>query len=147
MIFQKKMFLSTSGFSDIKDITPFLRDSLAESKFSDGHLIVFVPGATAGLTTIEYEPGLVMDFPELMEKLVPMNASYHHDNTWHDGNGYAHLRAALIGPSITIPFEDGKLVLGTWQQVIFIDFDNRPRQRQLHLQLNGEVSNKEKGKR
>jgi len=104
----------------------------------DGHLIAFVPGATGGLTTIEYEPGLLMDFPELLEKLAPMNASYHHDNTWHDGNGYAHLRASLIGPSITIPFENSQLVLGTWQQVIFLDFDNRPRSRQLHIQINGE---------
>lgn len=138
MILQKKVFLSTSGFTDIKDITLFLNDFLSESKLSNGHLIAFVPGATGGLTTIEYEPGLLMDFPELMEKLAPMKASYHHDNTWHDGNGYAHLRASLIGPSITIPFENGKLVLGTWQQVIFIDFDNRPRQRQIHIQINGE---------
>jgi secondary thiamine-phosphate synthase enzyme len=79
-----------------------------------------------------------MDFPELMERLIPMDASYHHDNTWHDGNGYAHLRASIIGPSITIPFEKNRLVLGTWQQVIFIDFDNRPRKRLLHIQIYGE---------
>jgi len=138
MIIQKKMTLSTSGFTDIKDITPFLNEFLSNSKLSDGHLIVFVPGATGGLTTIEYEPGLLMDFPELMERLAPVDANYHHDNTWHDGNGYAHLRASLIGPSITIPFEKNRLVLGTWQQVIFIDFDNRPRKRLLHIQIYGE---------
>jgi secondary thiamine-phosphate synthase enzyme len=138
MIIQKKISISSKGFNDIQDITPVLRDYLAESDLTDGHLIVFVPGATGGLTTIEYEPGLLQDFPEMLEKLAPMKASYHHDNTWHDGNGYAHVRASLIGPSITIPFESTRLVLGTWQQVIFLDFDNRPRQRQLHVQIYGE---------
>jgi len=138
LIIQKKLDISTQGYNDIKDITPFLRDYLRDSGLKDGHLIAFVPGATGGLTTIEYEPGLIMDFPELLEKIAPMKAAYHHDNTWHDGNGYAHLRASLIGPSITIPFEANRLVLGTWQQVILLDFDNRPRTRQLHIQINGE---------
>jgi secondary thiamine-phosphate synthase enzyme len=138
MIIQKKISISSKGFNDIQDITPVLRDYLAESGLTDGHLIVFVPGATGGLTTIEYEPGLLKDFPEMLEKLAPMKAQYHHDNTWHDGNGYAHVRASLIGPSITVPFESARLVLGTWQQVIFLDFDNRPRQRQLHVQIYGE---------
>ena len=138
MIIQKKLSISSKGFNDIQDITPALRDYLAESGLTDGHLIVFVPGATGGLTTIEYEPGLLRDFPEMLEKVAPMKAQYHHDNTWHDGNGYAHVRASLIGPSITVPFESSRLVLGTWQQVIFLDFDNRPRQRQLHVQIYGE---------
>ncbi len=138
MIVQKKISISSKGFNDIQDITPALRDYLAESGLTDGHLIVFVPGATGGLTTIEYEPGLLRDFPEMLEKLAPMKAPYHHDNTWHDGNGYAHVRASLIGPSITVPFESARLVLGTWQQVIFLDFDNRPRHRQLHVQICGE---------
>ena len=138
MIIQKKLKVSTQGFNDIKDITPHLREYLKDSGLEEGYLIVFVPGSTGGLTTIEYEPGLLMDFPEFMEKLAPMSANYHHDNTWHDGNGYAHLRASLIGPSLTIPFENGQLVLGTWQQVIFLDFDNRSRSRQLHVQINGE---------
>lgn len=137
MIIQKKLEISTKGFNDIIDITPSLRDYVKESGLKDGHLIIFVPGATGGITTIEYEPGLLRDFPEFMDKLAPMNGDYHHDNTWHDGNGYAHLRASLIGPSITIPFENGQLVLGTWQQVIFLDFDNRPRTRRLHIQING----------
>jgi len=138
MIIQKKMSIETGGFTDMRDITPVLNELLTTSALSDGHMIVFVPGSTGGLTTIEYEPGLLMDFPELMERLAPMEATYHHDNTWHDGNGYAHLRASLIGPSLTIPFEHNRLLLGTWQQVIFIDFDNRPRKRLLHVQIYGE---------
>jgi secondary thiamine-phosphate synthase enzyme len=138
MVLQHKLHLKTRGFNDIIDITPRLRDLLSESGLNDGHVIVFVPGSTGGLTTIEYEPGLLRDIPEMLEKIAPMNAGYHHDNTWHDGNGYAHLRAALIGPSITIPFEDGGMQLGTWQQVVFIDFDNRTRQRSLHVQIYGE---------
>jgi secondary thiamine-phosphate synthase enzyme len=90
------------------------------------------------MTTIEYEPGLLRDIPEMLERIAPMKLAYHHDNTWHDGNGYAHLRAALIGPSITIPFAEGRMQLGTWQQVVFIDFDNRARQRALHVQIYGE---------
>lgn len=138
MIVQKKISMSTKGFNDIKDITPAMSDLLDDSGLKEGHMIIFVPGSTGGLTTIEYEPGLLQDFPEMLEKIAPMNTAYHHDRTWHDGNGYAHLRSSLIGPSITVPFEAGRLVLGTWQQVIFLDFDNRPRQRQLHVQINGE---------
>jgi secondary thiamine-phosphate synthase enzyme len=138
LILQKKISISTKGFNDIHDITPTLRDLLANSAIKNGHIIVFVPGSTGALTTIEYEPGLLQDLPEMLEKIAPMNTTYNHDRTWHDGNGYAHLRSSLIGPSITIPFEDGKMVLGTWQQVIFLDFDNRPRQRQLHVQMAGE---------
>jgi secondary thiamine-phosphate synthase enzyme len=130
--------MSTKGFTDIHDITPSLKQLLSESELKEGHLIVFVTGSTGGLTTIEYEPGLIQDFPEMLEKIAPMEKNYKHDQTWHDGNGYAHLRASLIGPSITIPFEGGKMVLGTWQQVILLDFDNKPRQRQLHVQIVGE---------
>ncbi len=138
MIFQKKISLATRGFNDIIDITPSLRSVIQESRIKNGLLAVFVPGSTAGLTTIEYEPGLIEDIPEMLEKIAPMQARYHHDQTWHDGNGYAHLRAALIGPSLTIPFEQSQLQLGTWQQVVLIDFDNHPRQRQLHVQVQGE---------
>ena len=138
MIVQKKVSLSTKGFNDIHDITPTLRVLIDESGIKNGHVIVFVSGSTGALTTIEFEPGLLQDLPEMLEKIAPMNTTYHHDRTWHDGNGYAHLRSALIGPSITIPFESGILTLGTWQQVIFVDFDNRPQQRQLHVQIVGE---------
>jgi secondary thiamine-phosphate synthase enzyme len=138
MILQKKISLATKGFNDIHDITPYLREYVDQSGLKDGHAIIFVSGSTGGLTTIEYEPGLLQDFPEMLEKIAPMDKTYHHDNTWHDGNGYAHVRSSLIGPSITIPFEAGQLTLGTWQQVIFLDFDNRPRQRKLHVQIFGE---------
>jgi len=139
MIIQKKLELNTKGFNDIVDITPQIQNYVSESQINDGYILVFVPGATGGLTTIEYEPGLLQDLPELMEKIAPMNKSYNHDKTWHDGNGYAHLRSALIGPDITIPIQENKLVLGTWQQVVFLDFDNRERKRRLHIQISGEV--------
>ncbi len=138
MIVQNKIELNTTGFNDIVDITSRIQDNITDSKIKDGYVLVFVPGATGGITTIEYEPGLLQDLPEMFEKIAPMNKSYFHDKTWHDGNGYAHLRSALIGPDITIPIQDNKMVLGTWQQIVFIDFDNRPRQRYLHIQICGE---------
>lgn len=138
MINQKKIELNTEGFNEIIDITSIIRDYVIESKIQNGYAFVFVPGATGGLTTIEYEPGLIQDLPEMLEKIAPMNQTYNHDKTWHDGNGYAHLRSALIGPDIMIPIEENMLVLGTWQQIVFLDFDNRPRKRLLHLQISGE---------
>lgn len=111
---------------------------MKSSGLASGTVTVFVPGSTGGLTTIEYEPGLLADLPELLERLVPSGVSYQHDRTWHDGNGHAHLRSALVGPDITIPFVAGKLTLGTWQQVIFLDFDNRRRDRELVVQVMGE---------
>ncbi len=139
MLVQKKLYLNTKGFNDIIDITSTLQEYIYDSGIQNGYILVFVPGATGGLTTIEYEPGLIKDLPEMLEKIAPMNHSYHHDNTWHDGNGYAHLRSALLGPSITIPVENGELILGTWQQVVFLDFDNRPRKRDIHVQISGET--------
>jgi secondary thiamine-phosphate synthase enzyme len=138
MIIQHKLSLQTKGFNDILDITQPLQRFINESNLDNGQINVFVSGSTGGLTTIEYEPGLLRDIPEMLEKIAPVEGSYHHDNTWHDGNGYAHLRAALIGPSITIPFQEGRMQLGTWQQIVFIDFDNRPRNRSLHVQIYGE---------
>jgi len=139
MMLQKKIQLNTKGYNSIIDITSNLQHLLDENQIMNGYVLVFVPGSTGGLTTIEYEPGLLKDLPEFFERILPMNKTYHHDETWHDGNGYAHLRAALIGPSITIPVENGRLVLGTWQQVIFLDFDNKPRTRNLHIQISGET--------
>jgi len=138
MIVTKTIELSARGYCDIHDITDRIRDSVKASGVSSGAVTVFVPGSTGGLTTIEYEPGLQKDIPELMEKLIPSDRPYHHDETWHDGNGFSHLRAALIGPDITIPFIGGKLTLGTWQQVVFLDFDNKRRKRELILQIIGE---------
>jgi len=99
---------------------------------------MFVPGSTAALTTVEFEPGLVQDLPAFFERIIPRRAHYHHEDTWHDGNGHSHVRASLLGPSLTVPFKDGALLLGTWQQIVLIDFDNRRRRRKLVVQLSGE---------
>lgn len=129
---------ATQGLNDVKDLTGPLSQRLAANRLQDGTVTVFVPGSTGGLTTIEYEPGVVEDFSELMERLIPSDKPYQHDRKWGDGNGFSHVRAAVIGASLTIPFSEGKLGLGTWQQVVFIDFDNRPRTRTVSLQFIGE---------
>lgn len=133
----RSLSLSTKGFTDIIDITPELQALLTESGFEEGNIMVFVPGSTAGLTTIEYEGGLKRDLKEFFEKWIPMEERYYHNERWHDGNGYAHLRASLLKPSLIMPFTNRRLCLGTWQQVILVDFDNRPRQRELVIQING----------
>lgn len=136
-IMTEQVRVSTRGNTDLIDITGELGGLLTRLGFQEGHLLVFVSGSTAGLTTVEYEPGLLEDLPEAFEKLAPSGVTYHHDRTWHDGNGHAHVRASLLGPSITIPFSDGRLLLGQWQQVILIDFDNRPRSRNVVAQFTG----------
>src|SRR5262249_29477810 len=118
--------------------TERVADVLARHGLVEGQALVFVSGSTAALTTVEYEPGLVRDLPAMFERIAPQGARYHHEDTWHDGNGHSHCRASLLGPSLVIPFADGKLLLGTWQQIILIDFDNRPRQRDLVVQLTGQ---------
>ncbi len=138
MIKTEQITFETRGAGDIVDITSDVRESVGNSGISSGTVTVFAPGATTGLTTIEYEPGLLKDLPDLMERLVPSDKSYSHDDTWHDGNGFSHLRSALIGPSLTVPFVSGKLTLGTWQQIVFLEFDNRARHRQVVLQIMGE---------
>ena len=129
--------ISTRGRNDILDLTPQVSDVLASSGLQEGQVTVFVPGSTAGVTTIEFEPGLVRDLPEALERIAPMGKTYHHDATWGDGNGYAHVRAAMTGPSLVVPFHDGRLLLGTWQQIVLMDFDNRSRDRRLIVQLIG----------
>ncbi len=129
--------VSTRGDTDIVDLTPRISKILSESNLSEGQMTVFVPGATGGVSVVEYEPGLLQDIPEMLDKIAPKGEVYHHDQTWHDGNGHSHLRATLIGPSLTIPFEKQSLILGTWQQVILLDFDNRPRDRNVVVQLMG----------
>ena len=109
-----------------------------DNNLIEGQVLVFINGSTAAISTIEYEPGLLKDIPETLDKIAPMNTSYHHDDTWHDGNGYAHVRSALMGSSFTVPVVEGKLVLGTWQQIILLDFDNGPRNRNVTLQFIGE---------
>jgi len=129
--------VAAKGFNDIIDITPKVQSIVADSELNEGNVLVFVPGSTAGITTIEYEPGLLKDYPQFLEKLVPSDKSYNHDETWHDGNGYAHIRAALQGATVTVPFIGGELLLGTWQQIILIDFDNKPRNRKIIVQIIG----------
>ncbi len=122
----------------ISDVTRLVVDKLSKTGMKHGNVTIFVEGATGGVTTLEHEPGLLKDLPELFEKLIPSGKDYHHDKTWGDGNGFSHLRSALIGPSMTIPFVDGTLILGTWQQIVVLNFDNRPRSRQVILQFIGE---------
>ena len=129
--------LSTRGDAEVVDITERVADVLERHKLGEGQALVFVSGSTAGLTTVEYEPGLVRDLPAMFERIAPRNARYHHEDTWHDGNGHSHCRASLLGPSLVIPFAGRKLLLGTWQQIVLIDFDNRPRERELVVQLTG----------
>lgn len=136
-IITKWFNVATEGFNDIIDITSNVQKIVDESQLSEGNALVFVPGATAGITTIEYEPGLLKDYPEFMEKIVPSDKNYHHDLTWHDGNGFSHIRAALQGASFQVPFINGELILGTWQQIILVDFDNRERHRKIATQVIG----------
>lgn len=129
--------VNTKGNTDIIDITGNVESQITSAGFTEGQALIFVGGSTAGITTIEHEPGLLKDYPKFFEKIIPSNISYHHDNTWHDGNGYAHVRAAVQGASFTVPFSNGKLLLGTWQQIILIDFDNRSRSRKIIVQITG----------
>jgi len=136
-IISDSVSFSTEGFNDMNDLTGLVEKRLMANRLKDGIVNIFVPGSTGGVTTIEYEPGLVEDFSRLMEKLAPSNIPYNHDKRWGDGNGFSHVRAALIGPSMNVPFSDGKLSLGTWQQIVFVDFDNRARTRTVLLQFMG----------
>lgn len=129
---------STNGDCDIINITDDVFSAVKKSKISNGICTAFVVGSTAALTTVEYEPGLLKDIPELLNNLIPQNRRYHHDDTWGDGNGHAHLRSALIKTSFTIPIINSELTLGTWQQLILLDFDNRIRNRRIIIQIIGE---------
>jgi secondary thiamine-phosphate synthase enzyme len=138
MVISSEVSLRTRGDGDISDITAKVAKIVMDSQVVNGVVTVFINGSTAGITTIEYEPGLVADFNKLWERLVPKNVPYDHDGRWGDGNGYAHVRASLLGASLTVPVTDRKMMLGTWQQIIVIDFDNRPRQRTVVVQVMGE---------
>ena len=138
MVVTRKISLQTKGHGDIIDITPQVEQQLAETNINSGIATIFVSGSTAGISTIEYESGLVADLQEMWRRLVPENIPYHHDRRWGDGNGYAHVRASLLGASLVVPFDNKRLILGTWQQLVLIDFDNRPRSRQIILQIMGE---------
>ena len=125
------------GTCDLIDITAEVNQKIAESGIRRGNVLISVVGSTAGLTTIEFEPGLVKDMEKLFNKLAPPTRDYHHEETWHDGNGFSHVRASLLGPSLTFPLDNGRMRLGTWQQVVLIDFDNRPRNREVAVQVSG----------
>jgi secondary thiamine-phosphate synthase enzyme len=137
-IINEKIILNTQGNPDLVDITGKIKESLKSSGLKKGNITVFVIGSTAAITTFEYEPGLIADVRGLYEKLIPENKHYAHDDTWGDANGFSHVRASLQGPSLVIPFDGGKLMLGTWQQVVLAEFDNHPRERQIALQIIGE---------
>jgi secondary thiamine-phosphate synthase enzyme len=138
VVITKQLKLNTKGKTDIMDITAKLNSELSGLKISKGTVTVFVTGSTGAVTTIEFEPALVSDMKRFFEEIISSKREYEHDKTWGDANGYSHLRASLVGPSLTVPFEEKKLCLGTWQQVVFIDFDNRPRTRNIVLQFMGE---------
>lgn len=130
--------LESGGRDEVIDLTERVKKSIRGSGIKNGLVTVFVPGSTASISTIEYEPGLIKDIKELGERLAPSGKSYAHDDTWGDGNGYSHLRAAAIGPSLSVPIENGSPTLGTWQQIVLIDHDVRPRSRQVVVQVMGE---------
>jgi secondary thiamine-phosphate synthase enzyme len=138
MIETKILQLETRGNADVIDITKDVERALRETKAEDGIVTVFVSGSTGAVTTIEYEPGLVKDIRTALDKIAPQGAKYEHDKRWGDGNGHSHVRASLIGPSLTVPFVKREMQLGTWQQIVFIDLDNRARQRRLIVQVMGE---------
>jgi len=133
----KTMRLRTKGEQHMINITDDVSRAVRESDLSDGIATVFVPGSTAAVTTIEYEPGLLKDFPDMLERVAPKDIEYQHEQMWHDGNGHSHVRASLIGPSLTVPFANKELVLGTWQQIVLVELDVRGRDRDLVVQMVG----------
>lgn len=138
MVINRSISLKTKGNCDIIDITPEVQRQLEESGLSDGIVTIFVAGSTAGISTIEFESGLLADFKAMWERNIPKDIPYQHDRAWGEGNGYSHVRASLLGASLVIPFSSRRLALGTWQQIVLVDFDNRPRSRQVLVQIMGE---------
>ena len=134
----KEIRFRTHNEGEILDITDKIQAIVQSSRLKSGVATLFVPGSTAALTTIEYEPGLIADLPEALERLAPSHANYEHESRWHDGNGHSHIRASIIGPDLTVPFLEKKLTLGTWQQIIFVELDVRPRDRTVIVQLIGD---------
>ncbi|MCK5653994.1 MAG: secondary thiamine-phosphate synthase enzyme YjbQ [Dehalococcoidia bacterium] len=138
MVVTRKIGIRTSGECDLIDITAQVMREVLDSGVNAGTVTLFISGSTAGISTIEYESGLVSDFQGMWDRTVPRNIPYQHDRRWGDGNGHSHVRASLLGPSLVVPFTDKTLLLGTWQQIIVADFDNRPRSREIVLQIMGE---------
>ena len=137
-IITKTIQVKSRGENDMVDMTKQTSRLLTESKLEEGLVTVFVSGSTAAISTIEYEPGLINDFPDMLSRVVPNDIEYKHNETWQDGNGHSHVRASLVGPSLTIPFKDGKLMLGIWQQIVLFEMDTRQRTREIIVQIIGE---------
>ena len=138
MVITRKISLQTKGNCDIINLTPQVEQQVAEASINNGTATLFVDGSTAGISTIEFESGLVADFQSMWQRNIPQDIPYDHDRRWGDGNGHSHVRASLLGNSLVVPFNDKRLTLGTWQQIIVVDFDNRPRSRQIILQIMGD---------
>jgi len=138
-VFAKRVELRTEAENDIVDITGEVQDAVEESGLDIGVATVFVPGSTAAVTTIEFEPGLAKDFPGMLERVAPRDIDYEHQKAWHDDNGRSHVKASLVGPSLSVPFNRGVLTLGTWQQIVLLEFDIRPRRREVVVQVMGEA--------
>lgn len=138
MVYSGRFTVSTQGDDQMLDITGKVEQAILESGVMNGVAVVFVVGSTAAITTIEYEPGLEQDMQTVMERIAPRDASYAHEARWHDDNGHSHIRASLLGPSLSVPIVGGRMTLGAWQQIVLIDFDTRPRTRTIHVQVIGE---------
>jgi secondary thiamine-phosphate synthase enzyme len=138
MVITEELALETAGHTDILDVTPLVQDKIRASGLQAGIVTVFCPGATGGLTTVEWEDGVLADIRQVLDEIVPPDRDYRHHRRWGDDNGSAHVRAALMGHSLTVPFAAGRLTLGTWQHIVFLDFDTRPRSRRLVVQVMGE---------
>ncbi len=134
----QKININTKCEGDIVNITPFVQKAVSKSKLKSGIACVFVPGATGAVTTIEYEPGLLDDLPAALDRLFPRDIVYQHQLRWHDGNGHSHVRASFLGPSLSVPFSDSQLILGTWQQIVFLELDNSARSRSIIVQMVGD---------
>lgn len=137
-VYNSKIRIDTKSENDIIDITDYVQEIVSESELKEGICNIFVAGSTGTISTIEYEPGLKYDFPKTLDKIAPKNQEYRHHLTWHDDNGRSHVKATLMGPSLTIPFQNGRIIHGTWQQIVFIELDTRARNRKIIVQLVGE---------
>ena len=137
-VITKRFEIKSKGENDMIDITDNISKGVIESEIKNGNVTIFVSGSTGALTTIEYEPGLQIDFPKMLSRIAPDDLDYGHEQMWHDGNGRSHVKASLVGPSLTVPFEDGQLLLGTWQQIVFLELDTKSRMRSIVFQIIGE---------
>lgn len=137
-VLSKSIKISSKGENDMIDLTEKISEFISNSRIPNGIVTIFVSGSTGSITTIEYEPGLIKDFPKMLSRIAPKSLDYGHEQRWHDGNGHSHVKASLVGPSLTVPFKDGQMLLGTWQQIVFLELDTRGRTRNLVLQIIGE---------